>query len=219
MNKIIDKISNRKINIACFAIICLIASIVMMGASEKKGKSGSIDFERVLRESKYGKQKLNELTQQSKSRDELLKFVSMYRSMSSNQAGELRSLILKVSRTPEEEAKLKSLKEKVIDEDTARLQLLQKKDRTPEEQKSISEYSRRIKQNEKTLPQWSREFTEELYRIRQSGIQESVKAAKDALEKVAAKEGYTKVFDSKVLPYSSNDLTNETIKELDNNKK
>jgi Skp family chaperone for outer membrane proteins len=215
-NKIKRVVKSQKFHLSGWVVSAvLLGALLTTGANDPKGKTGKVDFDRILQESKLGKQKAQALQDASKSREDLLKFLDNYRVASKTQAEKIKHLFLIEKPADNDKKELESLKQQIINEDAKRIQLSQKKDLSEGEKKILSAYSENAMAVGELLQQWSTDFNEDLYSLRQKASQETYEKAKSSLSKTAKTQGYSKIFNHTTLPYCANDVTEATIKEMD----
>ena len=174
-------------------------------------KLGVVDLVTVIEKSEAGKQSKKELDDMQSARQTLLEFVDQYRVLTIEQANRLRELMLKKDRTKPEDAELDRLKADVIATSKRSQELATKANLTPEERTLVEEYSRRSQIINDLSTRWVREFSNELQTWITTRKSDNYDKARAAANEVAAKEGYTMVFDGSAAIYGANDISDLTL--------
>lgn len=196
-----------------------LAAAVLLGAMLTMGfqgqpasiKLGVVDVNRVVEKSEFGQENARQLATVKKSRQELLEFVDTYRVLTPEQASRIRELALKEARTKEEDAELERLKSDIVAAFKRLQELSAKTNLTPEERTLLEDYARRSQNMNEQVTRWLREFTDEVASWIDTRKAASYEKARAAVAEVAAKEGYTMVFDGSLVPYGANDVSDAAL--------
>jgi Skp family chaperone for outer membrane proteins len=177
-------------------------------------KLGVVDLNSVIDKSEVGKLAKKNFDEMKASRESILEFIDQYRVMTIENATRLRELTLKKDRTKPEDAELERIKADVIATSKRSQELATKANLTPEERTLVEEYSRRSQLINDLSNRWLREFADEMKNWVSDRKDENYQKARVAVNEVAAKEGYTMVFEGTVALYGANDITEPTLAAL-----
>lgn len=205
--------TKRTLTIAgCGLLIAGLASLLgFQGGAEK---SGVVDLNRVIQQSNFGKENTDRLNAELKRRRELMDFVATYRVLTAEQAQKLRELMLKAAPTDAEKTETERLKQTIQDSDKKRNDLSQKATLSDDERATLRDFSLRAQTMDQVLERWNQEFSEELGQLESDARNTTLARARESLKTVAKNGNFTIVFESSVVPYGANDLTDDTIKSM-----
>lgn len=189
----------------------LLGAMLSSGFQGASLKLGVVDVSRVIESSEYGKTTTGQLAALKKAREDLLDFVDTYRVLTPEQATAIRTLMVKTTRTKEEDAELERRKSEVVTANKRLQELSTKTNLTPEERTLLEEYARRSQVMNETATRWLREFTDEVATWVDDHKAESYRRARAAVTEVAAKDGYNMVFETSVTPYGANDVSDAAL--------
>ena len=189
--------------------------MVGSGFQGAQDKTGVIDFNLVIQNSNAGKQGSAKLKDAISARSGLIDMVETYPVMTTEQAENLKQLMLKEAQTPADKAGVDKIKADLLASDKKRSDLMGKSTLTESERQLLTEYSQRVRANEQRLDVWQREFSNEISDLRDSTMTGLLTSAKASLNTIAKAQGFSTVLNSEVAPYGANDLTDATIKALD----
>lgn len=196
----------------------LVAVMAASGFQEPAQKSGVVDIARIVEGSEFGKQNQASFAAMKKSREEVLEFLDTYRILTAEQAQRIRDLSLKPNATAEEKAELERIKAEVVATSRRSTELSTKPNLTAEERTLIEEYARRSQTMAEVTQRWLREFTNEMQTWADNQKVQSVARARKAIQDVAKAQGYTLVFEVGVAPYGANDLSDDALKAMNEQK-
>jgi Skp family chaperone for outer membrane proteins len=175
-------------------------------------KIGTVDATKVFNESAFAKDQVDVLKALGQARQDMLQFVDMYRTFTTDQADRFHVLSLKVPISPVEKTELDKIKGDVQTA-AARLKALQTKPSpTADESKELTELSKRVQTTTDTAQKWSRDAQEEFEAKRTELQKAGLDKVREAIKQTASAQGYTIVFIADIAPYSANDLTADTLK-------
>jgi len=174
-------------------------------------KLATADITKVISESAYGKESRDLQTEMQKVREEILQFIDDYRVLTIEQANRYRELSLKADKSATDKAELERIKAEVIAASKKSQELSTKPQLTPEERTMIDEYARRSQLMTETANRWLTEFKNEVLEFYEQRRAEGFNRAKAAISEIGAKEGYTLVFETSIVPYGANDITNAAL--------
>lgn len=189
---------------------------VLFGSGFQGGdqKLGSVDIADVVEKSDLGLKNKKDFDGMKSSREGILEFIDQYRVLTVEQAQKLRDLSVKPVPTPAEKAELDRVKADVIASDKKAKELSVKTDLTPSERTLIQEYAQRSQKMEEVAQRWYREFTQEMQSWADKQKSDSLSKAREAVREVAKAQGYSVVFESGIVPYAANDLTEAALKAM-----
>ncbi len=177
-------------------------------------KLGVVDLNGVIDKSEVGKLAKKNFDDMKKSRESLLEFIDQYRILTIEQATRIKDLMLKKERTKPEDAELDRIKADVIATSKRSQELATKANLTPEERTLVEDFSRRSQIINDLSNRWLREFSDEMRNWMSDRKDENYQKARIAVNEVAAKEGYTIIFEGTVALYGANDITDPTLAAL-----
>lgn len=181
------------------------------GFQTPSAKFGVVDLNGVIDKSEIGKLSKKNFDEMKKARETLLEFIDQYRILSIEQASRIKEISLKKDRTKPEEAELERIKADVIATSKRSQELATKANLTPEERTLVEDFSRRSQIMNDLSNRWLREFSDEMRNWMSDRKDESYQKARAAVNEVAAKEGYTMVFEGSVALFGANDITEPTL--------
>jgi Skp family chaperone for outer membrane proteins len=152
------------------------------------------------------------------SRESLLEFIDTERVLTNEQAQRIKDLSLKPNPTKEEAAELDRIKSEVTTAAKRSTELATKPNMTPEERNLVEEYARRSQTMNDLATRWFREFTADMQTWADKQKLDSIEKARAAIQQVAKDQGYTVVFEVGVAPYGANDLSDLTLKAMNEKK-
>lgn len=208
----------RFLHIGWVLAAALAAVMVAGGFQDQAQKSGVVDIAKIVENSEFGKQNQVVFAQMKKSREEVLEFLDTYRILTAEQAQRIRDLSLKPNPTTEEKAELDRIKADVIAASKKSTELSTKPNLTPEERTLIEEYARRSQTMSEVTQRWLREFTNEMQTWADNQKVQSVAKARKAIQDVAKAQGYNLVFEVGVAPYGANDISDDALKAMNEQK-
>jgi Skp family chaperone for outer membrane proteins len=197
------------------AAAVLAGGMLVAGFQGGKDKTGIVDVEKVFNDSTFAKSQSENLRNMGEARQSVLVFVNQYRTMKTEDATKFRDLTIKATPLSEaEKAELERIKREAQAAETKYRELSTKAGPTQDELKTITDLNTRKDANGDLLQQWQQDFTAEVQAKQQTLRGEALTKVKQAIGKVAREQGYSMIFDSQMVPYSANDLTDETLKAM-----
>ena len=207
---------NRKgILSALVVIVGAVALFAATGLQTGAAKFGVVDMQRMLAESASGKAVQGQLQTELNTRQGVLEFINTNRVLTMDQATKLRDLSVKPVPTEADKTELDKLKDAIKAESKTFNDLMMKSNPTDTERAKITELQGRKQAMDAILQQWHQEMMDELNAIEAVKMGELGKKAKDVIQALGKKDGYSVVFPSNVAVYSANDITDAAIKALD----
>jgi Skp family chaperone for outer membrane proteins len=197
--------------IAAAAVVGVFALSGFQGPTDK---SGTVDLNRAIQQSDFGKSSTASLNAALAARRQLVDFVATNRVLTSEQAIDLRALMLKANQTDADKKKIQDIQDAVKTSDTKFKELSQKANMTDTERQLLTDFTSRAQTMLQTLDRWNAEFNEELGQMQEQARTATIDRAKAALGEVAKGQGYTVVFEATYAPYGANDLTDAVIKAM-----
>ena len=197
--------------VAGMMAVTLMASGFQNGAQ----KMGVVDMQKILSESKAGKKVRDDMTVQVNLRQGLLEFINTNKVVTRDQADKLKTLTLKANATQADKDELERIKTAVRNETKKFEGLFVKASLTDSERAEFNQLNERKREAEALLGVWNNEFSQDLNVMQDEMLANVLTKARDAVQAVGKKEGYTVVFPTTVAIYASNDLTDAAIKAVD----
>ncbi len=191
------------------------ATMLASGFQNAGTKIGIVDMQRILAESAAGKKMRDDMTTQVNLRQGLLEFVNTNKVLTQEQADQLKDLTLKTPSTQADRDALDRLKATIRAEKKKFDDLMVKPTLTEAERTEFEQLSRRRDNTDGLLNRWNNEFSQDLSEMQDLMLGEVLKKARDQVQALAKKEGYSVVFPNTVAIYGANDLTEEAIKAVD----
>lgn len=186
--------------------------LITSGFQSAQPKFGVVDVNRVIQQSEIGQSNQARIRDFYEKRNNLLQFMDTYRVMSVDQAQRLRDLELKANPTEAEKQEVERIKQSAIANTRQLDALSQKQPLTDEERNQLTEYNRQSQETARLLAQLNQQFNVEFDDYQATVRQDTINSAMDAAKQVAAREGYTLVFEAQFAIYGANDVTDEAIR-------
>lgn len=206
--------STIKSNLGWVAAGALAAVMLTSGFQSGPEKSAVINMNDLITKSNMGTKNTEILKDAIKRRETLLSFLAANTVVKEEEANRLKVLALKEVLTEAEKKEEEQIKTAVLaavkdfnDRNT-------KASPTDEDRNMLADYNRRRQVTARLISQWQDEFQLQLNDIQNQVRTAETTKAREALNEVAKKGGYTIVFENQIAPYGANDLTEEAIKAL-----
>lgn len=203
-------------NLGWVAAAFMAGLFLFAGFQPSQEKTGVVDMNKVISESKLGKKNQDDLQAAFLARQNLLAFLDNNRVATVEQATKLRGFALKgAPLTPQEKTEDDRIKADIQASTKTFETLNQKANPTDQDRIQLQEFNQRQRAMAMTLETWQQEFSQEIGRRQQDLRASEIAAAREALSAVGKKSGYTIIHEMQVAPYGANDLTGDTTKEMD----
>ncbi len=193
---------------------CVGVVFAMSGFQSSEVKIGVVEMAQVVQASNYGKGQLQAFEKMKAEREEMLKFLSSNDVATAEQVKELRDLVRKNPRSEAETARYQALRAEITATTEKAKTLATKNDLTAEEKKDLEEYTRRAQGVDRALQGLYAAFTNEMQDWADDQKTAGRTKGNAVLKEIAKTQGMTIVFDSDVVPYGANDLSDATLKGL-----
>jgi Skp family chaperone for outer membrane proteins len=197
----------------------LAGGIAGAGFQDKNEKTGSVDVAKVFNESDLARKQNDILHTMGVLRESVFQFLENNMHMKSDDADKFMKMSLKEDMSAAEKAQLEILKTEAQTNETNFKNLNTKPSPTPAEVAQLEEYNKRSELNSKLLQEWQHDFLQQIDQKRQQLHNETMLRVKESVIQVAKKQGYSIVFNQDMAPYTANDLTTDTLTQMNNNKK
>ena len=217
MEKLAMRINLTK-NLGWIAAAGLLVVAGAVGFADQTQKVGVVDIAHVLEQSDLGKANLTKFNAMKSGREALLQYLDQNRVMTVDQANRLKELSLKDAPTKDEQTELDNLKTAIGASTKRWSDLNGKPTLTADERTSMEDFARRQQAMEQLGQGWNKDFNTELQTWADKTKADSVDKARAACQQVAKADGFTVVFESGAAPFGANDLTDETLKALNEKK-
>ncbi|GAB4128638.1 MAG: OmpH family outer membrane protein [Armatimonadota bacterium] len=188
------------------------ALIIAPGFQNNAEKYAAVDITKVLEDSNLGKAQNEKLRNAWQVRSDILNFVRENPCLTNEQANDLLTLSLKENLTAAEKTKLEATKTAVRDAAKQLQTLVTKADKTDQEKELLTDLNGRLQIAQSVLGQWNEVFNNDMDSLGSTLREEAIAQVRAKIGEVAKRQGFTMVFESSVLVYSSTDLTPEVVK-------
>lgn len=178
-------------------------------------KAGVVDMQRILSESAAGKKVRDDMSVQVDLRQGLLQFVNTNKVLTSDQADKLKTLTLKPGATQADKDEVEKIKTAIRAESKKFNDLMVKASLTDTEKVEFNTMNERRRNADNLLSQWNQEFSSDLNTLQDEMLAGVLKKAREAVQGVGKKEGYSLIFPTTVAVYAANDITDAAIKAVD----
>ncbi|HWP30720.1 MAG TPA: OmpH family outer membrane protein [Fimbriimonadales bacterium] len=183
--------------------------------NQAQPKFGVVDLSRIANDSKYGKKKQEELKAQNRKYEDVLNFIRQYPFLSKTEVTKLRDLMLADKLTPEQQTELDALKAsgQRLREEFDKLVTLQNPSEA--EQKRLQQLVIAREENARLGSQWENTFRMNWNEMFENVRNDVYAKIRQAVNKLGKRDGYTIIFESNTAPYAANDVTDATLKIMD----
>lgn len=193
----------------------LLAVIFTQAFQAPQAKFGVVDMSQIADSSKLGQKRKKEFEELRNRMMTLMQFVDDNPVMTASEANRLRQLMLSANRTASEETELNNLQTTIRARTQELFTLSAKQPLTEAEQTRFRELSEMARDSRGRLQQWNEDLFNQISALRENSRNEVLQKVREAVNKVARRDGYTIVFDKSVAPYAANDLTDAATKQMD----
>ena len=201
---------------AGWLISALLAGVMLgSGFQDTKEKFGMVDLRQVILSSKISKETQTKVEAARSARLAVLNFILQQRVITVSQAGRLRELELKDTKTDAEKTELDSLKSSVIAAAKEYDRLSQLTNPTEAERQQLMEYTKLYQAAPDVVASFQSDFETDFGKLAQDAQDDAIARAATAAKTVAKAKGYTIVFSSSAVVYAANDITADAIKEAE----
>lgn len=198
-------------------LVAGVLALTMLASGFQAGaqKTGVVDMQKILSESKAGKKVRDDMSVQVNLRQGLLEFINTNKVVTKDQADKMKELTLKATPTQADKDELERIKTAVRNESKKFNDLMVKPSLTDTERAEFNQLNERRRDADALLGSWNNEFSQDLSGMQDEMLAGVLKKARDAVQAVGKKEGYTVIYPTTVAIYASNDLTDAAIKAVD----
>jgi len=196
----------------------LVGGIAGMGFQGTTEKTGTVDMAKVFNESEYAKKQTDSLRTMGQARQGVLEFLRQNSHMKPEDATKFHDLSIKADPTATDKADVERIKKDAGTTEQRFSTLSQKDKPTQAEVTEMEDMNRRKDAVTDLVQKWSQDFSGELQAKQEALRNDTLDKVKDAVAQVAKQQGYTMVFVQDIAPYSSNDLTGDALKAMNNKK-
>jgi len=199
--------------------VVLSAAVLVVVAFQGTTKIGSIDLDKVVRDSKTGKAAETTFKTETQLRNDLLQFLDSNRLYDDQQRKEIKDLWLTSPRTPEQEKRLVLLRDQgpILQKEFTDLQQLPQTPPPSAAQKQRLDLltGRFTEMSRNYLPRLQQELQDDLEAKRQKSLSEIVKRVKATVQQMGQAQGFTVIYDGQYAPYAQFDISDAVMKEID----
>ena len=192
-------------------------AVTMLASGFQAGtqKTAVVDMQKILSESKAGKKVRDDMSVQVNLRQGMLEFINTNKVVTDEQAAKLKELTLKAAPTQADKDEIERIKTAIRTESKKFNDLMMKPSLTDAERAEFNQLNERRRASDALLGTWNNEFSQDLNVMQDDMLAGVLKKARDAVQAVGKKEGYTLIFPTTVAIYASNDITDTAIKAVD----
>ncbi|MBS1709293.1 MAG: OmpH family outer membrane protein [Armatimonadetes bacterium] len=192
-----------------------IGALVSSGFQGGPEKFAVVDMNKVMNDSKKGQKTREFLQGNFRQRTGVLEFLNANDVATDEQATKLRQLSLKENPSDQDKADVEKVKDDIKKAVKNFNDLNLKTSPTPEDRNVLETLNaRRSAIKEKIIPAMQKEFDEEFNELNRKMQGDLLAAAKEAVKEAAGKKAVTMVFESSVVMFSANDLTEDAVKAM-----
>jgi Skp family chaperone for outer membrane proteins len=195
--------------------VIALGMVVVLAGSGFQGanmKLGIVDSERVFQgieiSRNYQETQKNLITE----RQNILAFLDTHRVMKKDDIEKFKTLSLKATKTDAEKAELEKIKTSAANAKKRFDELQFKSSPTDADLKEFNTLKDMQAEAPEVLQKIANEFQREIEQSQSENAKTAFEVYKAAVADVGKKQGFTVIFDSKVVPYAANDSTDEVIK-------
>lgn len=208
-----------KIDKLGWPVAALLGGMMAMGAlsgfqAGTAPKFATVDMNKVFNDSPLVAANNDALNNARKARFATIEFIDRNSAMDPNDAKKFADLSAKANPTPADKTELDRLHAAGEAATVARSGLMTKPTPTDADKVALADYSNKANSNRALLNTLDAQYTQEMQTMLNDMRDKSLARVREVVRTIAAKQGYTVVFDTQTAPYASNDLTEEASKAL-----
>lgn len=177
-------------------------------------KFANVDLAKVFDQSKLRETNNATLQAAGRSRDAVLDFLVQNRAMSNADAKKYADLALKPNPTDAEKSEIARLKGVGEAATAKQRELSVKATPTEDEKKALAEYGANVQAKQAFLVSLQTDYRNQLQEMQDSLREKTLDRVTTVVRSLAAKQGFTVVFNSTSAPYAATDLTDDALKAL-----
>lgn len=207
--------SKRNVLVVAAAGLIGLALLAASGFQGQPDKFAVVDMNRLMNDSKRGAKVRDSLQSDFRQRAGILDFLNTNDVATQEQANQLKQLTLKDNPTDADKGSVEKIKDDIKKAVKEFNDLNVKSNPTDTDRNRMVELNGlRSAIKEKIIPQMQKDFDDEFNAEKSKMQNDLLEAAKAAVKDVAGKKGVTMVFESSVVMFSANDLTDDAIKSM-----
>ncbi len=207
--------SKRNVLVVAAAGLIGLALLAASGFQGQPDKFAVVDMNRLMNDSKRGAKVRDSLQSDFRQRAGILDFLNTNDVATQEQANQLKQLTLKDNPTDADKGSVEKIKDDIKKAVKEFNDLNVKSNPTDTDRNRMVELNGlRSAVKEKIIPQMQKDFDDEFNAEKSKMQNDLLEAAKAAVKDVAGKKGVTMVFESSVVMFSANDLTDDAIKSM-----
>lgn len=205
---------NNKISTLFIAIIGLVL-LGLAAFQNQTAKFGVVDLSTVADKSKLGAREKQAFDAFRREVNNILTFINNNKVMTAQQRDQLLTLWLTENPTEQQKQQLEQIKSAIQTASNRYAELVRKTNPTPDELTELSEKSALAGVTQDVFPQIQNSLAQELQTRAQEKQTSVLTKAREAAAKYGKQQGFSVIFDSNVVPYAANDVTDEVVKVMD----
>jgi Skp family chaperone for outer membrane proteins len=202
-------------NIFAAAALLVVGVIGLAAFQSPTQKFGVVNLADLADKSKLGSREKKAFDDMRNQLGSLLQFMNNNKVMKREELNKLQELWLMEKPTADQTKQLETLKTSIQKNSDELRRLISILNPSSDEQAKIRELSTLAQGTEDILPQLDSRFTQMMQAKAQQKQTEVIAKSKAAVDKVGKRDGYTLVFESGVVPYGANDITDAALKIMD----
>ncbi|RYG19164.1 OmpH family outer membrane protein [bacterium] len=200
--------------IVAAALAGVMSLSALSGFQNTTPKFATVDIEKVFAESKLRETNSVALQTAGKSRENVLTFLFQNRAMENADAQKYAELAVKEKPTPTETQEIARLKAAAEEATRKHRDLMTKKEPTDAEKTQMTTYASNVQAKQAFLGRLEGEYQNQIRDMQGDLRQKTLDRVTEVVRGLAAKQGFTVVFNTSAAPYASNDLTPDALKAL-----
>jgi Skp family chaperone for outer membrane proteins len=210
-----EKMKNKILGLGWLVAAAMGVMMIASGFQPADMKAGVVDMQRILSESAAGKKVRDDMSVQVDLRQGLLQFVNTNKVLTADQADKLKTLTLKPGATQADKDEVEKIKTAIRADSKKFNDLMVKASLTDSEKVEFNTMNERRRNADTLLGQWNQEFSADLNTLQDEMLANVLKKAREAVQGVGKKDGYSLIFPTTVAVYAANDITDAAIKAVD----
>jgi len=197
-----------------FIAVALAGAIFGMGFQGPTQKFGCVDMQKVFNDADETKANNAKLQDFVKSHIAVLQFIQANQGMNPNDVTTYSTLTFATNPSPTEQAQLTKITNDAEAATSAWHALVQKQNPSPDDIKQLNEFSSRRDANRVASGQLEQQYDQAASKVQADLRDQVLQKVRAAVASVSKKDGYTTVFATECAPYSANDLTTDTLAQM-----
>ena len=200
-------------------VAAALAGVLAMGAlsgfqGNTAAKFATVDTIKAFNDSPLTTANEQILRDADRTRTNVLQFINQNRAMDPADAKKLADLSIKEKPTPADQAEITRLRTAAEAATQKRVELSTKNPPSDAERTQLAEFGTRSTTNTNLVQMLAGQYGNDVQEMQGDLRNKTMVRVREVVRTVAAKGGYTVVFDTSAAPYAANDITDEVSKVL-----